>query len=151
MEEAGFDGRRPEVITMNATSNKTLRALLFVLSGVAAIGALVSLFAPGWVLSLTLGSTPPPNTVFEHALLSAIGIFALPVSYLLCVAARDPVRNVAVVNAMVLLLVVAAAVNLYFVLGHQLEAYYPGGYLIARAAVQLILAGVLFKLRPTSP
>jgi hypothetical protein len=134
----------------NSKSHQTLRALLFVLSGIAALAALICLFAPGWILSLQLGSLPPPNTLFDHALLSAVGIFAVPLAYLLCIAARDPVRYVGVINAMIMLLVVAAFVNIYFVLGHQLEAYYPGGYLIVRAIVQLVLAAVLFRLRPAN-
>jgi hypothetical protein len=134
----------------DSKSHQPLRALLFVLSGVCGIAALICLFAPGWVLSLTLGSVPPPNTVFEHALLSALGIFAIPIGYLLCVAARNPVRYASVVDAMIMLLVLAALVNAYFALGHQLEVYYPAGYLIVRAVVQVILAGVLFKLRPAA-
>jgi hypothetical protein len=138
-----------EGLVTNSKSHQTLSVLLFALSVIAVLASLICLLAPGWILSLALGTVPPPNTPFEHVLLSGIGIFALPFGYLLCVAARDPVRHVAVVNAMIMLLVVAALVNFYFAIGHQIEVYYPAGYLIIRGVVQVILAGVLFKLRPT--
>jgi hypothetical protein len=127
---------------------QTLRVMLFALSAIAGIAGLLLIFAPGLLLSFAPGSTPPPNTPFEHLAMNAIGIFVLVLAYLLCVAARDPVRNVAIVKAMIFFLIAAAILNIYGLVVLGLGAFYPAGYLIARAVVQLTLAVVLFVLRP---
>jgi hypothetical protein len=127
---------------------QTLRVMLFAISALAGIAGLLLIFAPGWLLSFAPGSEPPPNTPFEHLAMNAIGIFVLVLSYLLCVAARDPIRHVAIVNAMIFFLIAVAILNIYGLIALGLGAYYPAGYLIARAAIQLILAAVLFALRP---
>jgi hypothetical protein len=127
---------------------QTLRVMLFVLSAVASLAALVLIFAPSWLLSFAPGSVPPPNTTFEHALMEAFGIFALVLGYLLCVTARDPLRYAAVVDALIFLLLALAILNVYGLVALGLGTFYPAGYLVVRAIVQLTLAVVLFALRP---
>ncbi len=131
-------------------SHQALRALLFALSAVTGIGALVLTFTPNLPLSFAPGSVPPPSTAFEFAILRALGIAVLVLSYLLCVAARDPVRYTAIVDAFIFLLVAFAILNLYWVVGQQLAAYYPSIILIVRVIVQVILAIALFVLKPKS-
>jgi|GEM_PF-6964161 len=50
---------------------RTLSTMLFALSAVAALAALVLILAPGWLLTWAPGSTPPPNTAYEHTLLAS--------------------------------------------------------------------------------
>ena len=125
-----------------------LRIVLFTMSTLIGLASLILIFAPGWLLSWAPGYVPPPNTSYEHLLMAGLGIFALAFAYLMCVAARDPVRYAPIVNALVFFLVMAAALNLYGLYALGLGAFYPPGYLITRSIVQLILAGVLFALRP---
>jgi len=134
----------------SARPYQTLSFILFALSAVAGLAALVLIFAPGWLLTWAPAGVSPPNTNFEHSLTASVGVFALVLSYLLCCAARDPVRNVAIVNAMIFFCVAAAALNLYALAVLGLGAFYPAGYLITRAIIQLMLAGVIFALRPKS-
>jgi hypothetical protein len=136
---------------MNAVKPfQTLRTILFAISALAGITGLLLIFLPGMLLSFAPGGTPPPNTPFEHLAMNAIGIFVLLVAYLLCVAARDPVRHVAIINAVIFFFVAFAILNVYAAVSLGLSAYYPSGYLIARGIIQLILAAVLFWLRPKS-
>jgi|GEM_PF-1044587 len=132
----------------NANSNKTLSALLFALSVVVGIVAIVVIFAPTWLLSLPLGGEVPPSGAFEQAIMGGIGVLALALAYLLNIAARDPVRYAAVVDALIVMLVAAALFNLYLALTHRLDAYYPATLLFVRVGVQLILVAVFFRLRP---
>ena len=127
---------------------QTLRVMLFAISAIMGVAALVLIFAPSLLLSWAPGNVPPPNTAYEHAMLAALGIFALPFAYVLCVAARDPARYAAVVDALILFLLAAAALNLYGLMALGLGTFYPAGYLVVRSIVQLILAAVLFALRP---
>jgi hypothetical protein len=129
-------------------SDQKLRAMLFVLSAVAGIAALVLVVAPSWPLSFAPGSAAPPNTAFEVAIVRAFGITILVLAYLLYVAARDPVRYAAVIDGFIFFLVAIAILNVYLAVSQQLVAYYPSVYLIVRAAIQLILAIALYLLKP---
>jgi hypothetical protein len=129
-------------------SHQGLRAMLFTLSAIAGIAALVLVFVPNWPLSFAPGSVPPPSTAFEFAILRAFGIAVLVIAYLLCAAARDPIRYAAVIDGFIVLLVAFAILNVYWAVGQQLTAYYPSVYLIVRAVVQVILAVALYVLRP---
>jgi len=126
---------------------QTLSVLLFALSAVFAIGTILLFAASDWLLAALPGSTPPPSNPLEFFVIKAMGIFLLPFAYLLYTAARDPVRYAAVVHALILLLLLAAALNVYGIIT-GLGAYYPTGYLVVRTIVQLILAAVIFALRP---
>jgi len=127
---------------------QTLRVMLFTISALCGIGAILLFFASDWLLSFLPGSAPPPSNPLELALLKVFAIFVLALGYLLCVTARDPVRYVAVINAFIFILLAAAVFNVYALVALGLGAYYPPGYLIVRTIVQLILAAVIFALRP---
>jgi hypothetical protein len=127
---------------------RALRMLLFAISAIEGLAGIVLLFATGWVLALA-----PPNlgllsSSVVLALVKAIGIIALALGYLLCAAARDPVRYIAVIDALVFILVAAAALNVYAVAVLHVGWFYPAPYLIVRAIVQLALALALVALRP---
>lgn len=129
-------------------SHQTLRVLLYAVAAIEGIVGVVLLLATGWVLSFTSTVFTLPYAPFVIALLKGIGIVVLALGYLLCVTARDPVRYVAVIDALVFILVAAAALNVYGVVALHLGAFYPASYLIVRAAFQLVLALALVALRP---
>lgn len=129
-------------------SDSVLRILLYVIAGIEGIVGIALIFATGWVLSFAPKMLAFPYTAFVIALVKGIGIVALALGYLLCVAARDPVRYVAIIDTLVFVLVAAAALNVYAVVALNLGALYPSPYLIVRAASQLALAVVLLALRP---
>lgn len=127
---------------------RALRMLLFVISAIEGLAGIVLLFASGWVLALAPANLGLPYSGVVVALVKAIGIIALALGYLLCAAARDPVRYIAVIDALVFILAAAAALNIYAVAALHVGSFYPGPYLIVRAIVQLVLALIIIALRP---
>jgi hypothetical protein len=130
-------------------SHRGLTSLLYVLSVIEALAGLALLFASNWVLSLLV---IPGGTAAEGGLVllltKGIGIVALAFGYLMCVAARSPVRYIAIIDTLIFLLVAAAALNIYGIAALGLGALYPASYLIVRAIVEFVLAVVLVVLRP---
>ncbi|MBV9645877.1 MAG: hypothetical protein JO043_00265 [Candidatus Eremiobacteraeota bacterium] len=126
---------------------RTLSIILYVLSAIEGIAGLVLIIASGWVLSMlpVAGLTTPGLLLFA---LKGIGVIALALGYLLCVAARDPARYVAVVDTFAFVLFAAALLQFYAVGALGIGTVYPTPYLISRSVVQLILAIVLVALRP---
>jgi hypothetical protein len=135
---------------MNAaiTPHRALSILLYVLSALEALIGLVLIFMTGWLLGYSPEGLPPPNEDFVVLLLKGIGIVAVALGYLFYVAARDPVRNVAVIDTLIFLCVAAAILEFYGAASLNIGAYYPGPYLLLRAIFQLIVAGLLLWWRP---
>ena len=127
---------------------RALRILLFAISAIEAIAGLVLVFASSWVLAMTPANIGLLNNGVLLAFMKAIGIVAIALGYLLCAAARDPVRYVAVIDALVFILLAAAALNVYAVAALHIGSFFPGPYLIIRAVIQLILAVAIIALRP---
>ena len=127
---------------------RALRIVLFALSALEGIAGLVFLFATGWVVNVLIPSLGLVNVGFIMYMLKGLGIVALAFGYLLCVAARYPVRYAAVVDIVAYSLVAAAVLNVYALAVMGLGALYPPAYVIARAVLQVILAVVLLWLRP---
>jgi hypothetical protein len=129
-------------------SHRTLSYVLYAISAIEGLAGLVLIFASGWVMTIVPIGATLYIPGFILALLKALGIVALALGYLLCVAARDPVRYVAIIDAFIFLAVAAAVLEFYGIAALQLGTYYPLGYIVARAILQLILAVALFALRP---
>jgi hypothetical protein len=130
------------------TSHRALGIILMILAVLTALAALVFLFASSWILSLAHVSLQLPDSDFVIALIKAIGLIILPFSLLLYAAAGDPARYIRVVDALILLLIGGAALNLYALAALHLGAYFPAPYIIARSILELIAAAVFFMLRP---
>jgi hypothetical protein len=128
--------------------HRFLRLLLMFVSIVEASAGIVLSLATNWVLAFMSVPVLILNTGFVLALLKGIGIVALAFAHLLWAASRDPVRNIAVVDTLVFMLLAAALLNVYAILSLHLGAFYPEPYLIARAVVQVILAVAVILLRP---
>jgi hypothetical protein len=127
---------------------RALTILLFAISAIEGIAGLVLIFGSSFVLSLAPSNLILPNANFVLALLKGLGIIAIALGYLMCVAARDPVRYVGVIDVLIFILVAAAILNIYALYALHLGALYPEPYVIARATVQLITAILLLRLRP---
>jgi hypothetical protein len=136
-------------MTAAAAPYRTLSLLLFVLSAVEGISGLFLIFASRFVLAMAPANLALPGPEVIVLFLKAIGIVALALGYLLCVAARDPARYVAVVDVVAFMCVAAAILEVYALAELNLGALYPPSYVIARAVLQLILAVILIWLRPT--
>ena len=134
---------------MPNSPHRALRILLIVFSLLTAAGGLVLIFAgKGLMIHLFLG---PPEAEFSTLLLflvREVGGILLMFSFLCYSASRDPARNVAVVNALIVGLCVLAFTPLLSLYTLNLGPLYPGYMIWGRSVVRLAVAGLLFFLRP---
>ena len=129
--------------------HRTLRIILGIFSlFTAAAGLLFILSGKPLVMRLFLH---PPETEISTLLLSMmkeLGGLALMVSVLLFFASRDPVRNVAVVNALIVGLCILAITPLLSLYTLDIRRLYPSYLIWGRSLIRLGLAAVLYFLRP---
>lgn len=125
-------------------SPQALRVVLYALSAIEGIAGLVLMFATNWVVSLSASGLSGMGPY----LLKGLGLIAIALGYLLCVAAREPARYVAVIDTFVFVAFAAAALNLYALAALGAAAYFPAPYLIARTVVLVLVGVVLLLLRP---
>jgi hypothetical protein len=132
--------------------NPPYRALVIVLGFLAffmATGGVVLIFS-GKSLILSLFLHPPEAEVSTLLLftLKEMGGFALMLAVMVFFAARDPVRNVAIIDALTVVLCILAITPLLSRWMVDIQTIYPGHLVWARSVIRLALAGVLFSLRP---
>ncbi len=72
----------------------------------------------------------------------------LTLSVMLFLAARDPERNVAIIDGMTLGLCILAITPLVSLYTLDIRRLYPAYLIWVRSLVRLVLAGVLYCLRP---
>ena len=132
---------------ITSPSYRVLSIVLYVISAIAALAGLWLIFFTTSLLSMIQGMlvTQLPADNFVVVLFQAIGIIELVYAYLLCAAARDPVRYIAVVDSLIFLLLAAALLNIYALAFLHLH---PAAYLIGRAFFQIVVAAIVFGLRP---
>ena len=125
-----------------------LSALLYVLSLVEAAAGIALIFASGWVISLVLATPPGSDSGFLLALMKSLGVLCFGLAYLMCCAARDPVRYLAVIDTLAFLLLGGAILSFYSLSALSSGTNDAGTYLIARGIIQVVLAVILVALRP---
>lgn len=134
---------------MSKPAYRALRIILAIFSLLAAAGGLLIIFS-GKPLMLRLFLRPPESEVSTLLLfmMKEMGGFILMLSVMLFLASRDPVRNAAIVNAVIVglcVLVITPLLSLYTL---DVRRLYPGWVIWGRSLVRLALAGLLFYLRP---
>jgi len=77
-----------------------------------------------------------------------LGGLAVMLSVLVFFASRDPVRNVAIVNGLILGLCILAITPLLSLYTLDIRRLYPGYLIWGRSLIRLALAAVLYFLRP---
>ncbi len=134
---------------MPTQPHRALRIIVGVLSVVVAAAGLVFIFG-GRGLVMSLPFHPPESEVSTLLLLllKETGGIAVMVSFMLYFAWRDPVRNVAIVNGLIGGLCVLAVTPLISLYTLDLGGLYPGYAIWGRSVIRLILAAVLYFLRP---
>jgi len=139
--------RRP-----NSMSNPPYRALRIILG-------IVSVFAAAAGLLLVFSGKPlvmrlllyPPETEVSTLLLfmmRELGGVAIMFSVLFFFAFRDPVRNLAIVNGLIVGLCILAITPLLSLYTLDIRRLYPGYLIWGRSLIRLALAAVLYFLRP---
>src|SRR5438132_11976780 len=129
-------------------SKPPYRALSFGLRFVSALIAIGSVFMilSGKPLILRVFMHPPASEVSTLllALLKEMGGVMLMLSLMLFLAARDPARNVAILDALIVGLCILAITPLLSLQMLDLGSLYPSYLICGRSLVRLVLAAVLF-------
>ena len=117
------------------------------ISALQAVAGLMLLFASSWVLSMGHPLLGFGGEAVALAFIKAIGVSVLGFAYLTCVAARDPVRYVAIIDTLIFLALAAVVLNLYTIAYLHISPYYTL-YLMGRTVIQLAIGIALIALRP---
>jgi hypothetical protein len=130
-------------------SYRTLRIILGIVSAFTAAAGLLLVFS-GKPLIMRLLLRPPETEVSSLLLFAMreLGGLALMLSVLFFFASRDPVRNVAIVNGLIVGLCILAITPLLSLYTLDIRRLYPGYLIWGRSLIRLALAVVLFFLRP---
>ena len=128
---------------------RALRILLQEFSLLAALGGLLMIFAEK-PLIVRIFLRPPKGevTTLFLSLLKEMGGMVLTLSVLLWLASRNPVRNVAIVDALIAGLCILTLTPLLSLWMTDIRNMYPGYLLWGRSAVRLAIAALLYWLRP---
>jgi len=129
---------------MSKPSYRALHVALRIFSVLLAIGALFMIFGTrGLVIRVFLHPPEAEVSTLLLFLLKKMGGIVLVVSAMLFLAARDPERNVAVVNGLIVGLVVLAVTPSAFALhrGHPADLPYPPrlGAFVGQASIRGVL------------
>jgi hypothetical protein len=134
---------------MAGRPHRALRIILGIFSLAAAVGGLVFIFS-GKPFTMRLFLNPPESEVTTLLLftMKEMGGLVLMLSAMLFFASRDPERNVAIIDAVIVgvcVLVIAPLLSLYTL---DVRPLYPGYIIWGRSLMRLAVAALLFYLRP---
>lgn len=134
---------------MSQPPYRALRIALRVFSVLLAIGAFFMLFSSrAFVLRVFLNPPEAQVSTLLLFLLKEMGGLVLMVSAMLFRAARDPERNAAVVDGLIVGLVILAVTPLLSLRTLDIQRIYPGHLVWGRSVVRLVFAAFFFYLRP---
>jgi hypothetical protein len=128
---------------------RALRILLGVFSLLAALGGLLMIFADKPLIMRIL-LRPPEGEVSTLAvlLLKEMGGMVLLLAVFLWLAARDPVKNLAIVDGFIVGLCVLAVTPLISLWMTDIRSLYPAYLLWGRSILRLAIAVLLYWMRP---
>lgn len=134
---------------MTGPPYRALCIFLRVFSLLAALGGLLMIFADK-PLIVRIFLRPPEGEVSTLllSLLKETGGMALILAALLWLASRNPVRNVAIVDALIAGLCILAVTPLLSLWMTDIGRVYPAYFLWGRSVVRLAIAALLYWLRP---
>jgi hypothetical protein len=134
---------------MARPAHRALRIVLRVCSFLVAFGSLLMVFA-GKPVVVRIFLRPPEGEVSTLLLvfLKETGGFALMLSLLFWFAARDPVRNVAILDAVIAGLCILSVTPFVSLWMTDIRSIYPACLVWGRSVVRLAIALVLYWLRP---
>ena len=134
---------------MTTPPYRTLRVTLRIFSVLLAVGALFMIFS-NRALVARVFLHPPESEISTLLLflLKEMGGMVLMVSAMLFLASRDPERNVAVVDGLVVGLIVLAITPLLSLYALDIRRVYPSHLVWGRSVVRLVFAAFFYYLRP---
>jgi len=126
-----------------------LQIALRIFSVLFAIGGLFMIFGSrGLVIRVFLHPPEVEVSTLLLFLLKEMGGVVLMVSAILFRAARDPERNIAVVDGLIVGLLVLTITPLLSLSTLDVRRIYPGHLVWGRSVIRLVLAALFFYLRP---
>jgi hypothetical protein len=133
---------------MSEPPYRGLRIILGIFSLLTAAGGLVIIFS-GRPMVMRLFLRPPESEVSTLLLIvtKEMGGLILMLSVMLFFAYRDPARNVAIVNGLIVGLCILAFTPLWSLYTLDLRQLYPSYLIWGRSLVRLALAALLFYCR----
>jgi len=134
---------------MSNPPHRALRIILGIFSLFTAAAGLLFVFS-GKPLLMRILLRPPETGVSTLLLfmMRELGGLALMLSVLLFLASCDPVRNVAIVNGLIVGLCILAITPLLSLYVLDIRRLYPGYLVWGRSLIRLALTAVLYFLRP---
>jgi len=134
---------------MSNPSYRALRIILGIFSLFTAAAGLLIVFS-GKPLVMRLLLRPPATEVSTLLLfmIRELGGLALTLSVLFFFASRDPVRNVAIVNGLIVGLCILTITPLLSLYTLDIRRLYPDYLIWGRSLIRLALAAALYFLRP---
>ena len=127
---------------------RALQVALRIFSVLLAIGALLMIFSSRDVV-VRLFLHPPETEVSTLLLflLKEMGGMVLMVSAMLFLASRDPERNLAIVDGLIVGLIILGITPLFSLYTVDIQRIYPGHLIWGRSVIRLVFAGFFFYLR----
>ena len=134
---------------MSKPPYRALRVVLGFLSLVLAIGGAVMILSnKPLIMRLFMHPPEPEISTLLLAALKEMGGIVLMVSVMLFFASRDPERNVAIIDALIVGLCILTLTPLVSLYTLDVRSLYPAYLIWGRAFIRLALAGGLYYLRP---
>jgi hypothetical protein len=134
---------------MSNTRYRALRVVLGFLSLLMAVAGVILIFSSkGFILHLFMHPPASEVTTLLLAAVKEMGGLVLTLSVMLFLAARDPVRNIAIVDAIAVGLCVLAITPIVSLYTTDVGSLYPASLIWIRSVGRLVLAGVIWRLRP---
>jgi hypothetical protein len=134
---------------MSRPPYRALQVLLYLLTLLLIIGGLLIIFANKMLIMRVF--LRPPEAEFSTLLLFVLkemGGFVLMFSLMLFFAARDPIRNVAIIDAVIVGLGILTLTPLLSLYTLDVNRIYPSYLVWGRSLVRLALAALLYFLKP---
>ena len=134
---------------MSRPPYRALQIVLSVFSVLLAVGGLFMVFASR-PLIMRVFLRPPESEISTLLLfvLKEMGGFVLMLTLMLFFASRDPIRNVAIVDALIVGLVILAATPLLSLYTLDIDKIYPRYLVWGRSLVRLAIAALFYLLKP---
>src|SRR5215472_17648315 len=127
------------------TRLRILQILLAAIGIVSVLAGLMLIFATGWIYGLLA----LPASDFVLIVLKAVGAVSIGFGYVSFVAAGDPERNIAIIDLLIIISVLAAAIGYYAEIVYHFEAGLAHSWLVwTGASLRLLIGIVLLALRP---
>ena len=127
---------------MSTPRYRALPLALRIFSALFAIGAMLMIFSSReFVVLLFLYPPEAEVSTLLLFLLKEMGGILLMVSAMLFLASRDPERNPAIVDGLIVGLVILALTPLFSLYTLDIQRVYPGHLIWGRSVIRLVLAG----------